>query len=113
MGLRQAGGNGLFEVVKVSVIRRIQTGLLDKLPQPLNQIQVGRVRWQVQEFKLERGGHGRDQLTFLVAGVIQDQGNGHPQGQGSQVAKQLTHRVGGDVGVIMKWTPLSRQFFLL
>ena len=81
MGLRQTVGNGLLEVLKVSVIRRIQTGLLDKLPQPLNQIQVGRVRWQVQEFNLERGGQGRDQLTFLVAGVIQDQGNRHPQVQ--------------------------------
>ena len=60
MGLGQTVGNGLLEVVEVSVIRGIQTGLLDKLPQALNQIQVGRVRRQVQEFDLERGGQGRD-----------------------------------------------------
>ena len=78
MGLGQTVGNGLLEVVEVSVIRGIQTGLLDKLPQTLDQIQVGRVRRQVQEFDLERGGQGRDERTFLVAGVIQDQGNRHP-----------------------------------
>ena len=44
MGLGQTVGNGLLEVVEVSVIRGIQTGLLDELPQALDQIQVGRVR---------------------------------------------------------------------
>ena len=97
MGLRQAGGNGLLEVVKVSVIRGIQTGLLDKLPHALNQIQVRRVRWQVQQFNLEGGGQGRDQLTFLVAGVIQDQGNGYPQVQRGELAQSLTHRARGNV----------------
>ena len=53
MGLGQTVGNGLLEVVEVSVIRGIQTGLLDELPQALDQIQVGRVRRQVQEFDLE------------------------------------------------------------
>ena len=100
MGLRQTVGNGLLEVVKVSVIRRIQTGLLDKLPHALNQIQVGRVRRQVQEFNLERGGQGRDQLTFLVAGVIQDQGNGHPQVQRGELTESLTHRARSNVGVV-------------
>ena len=100
MGLCQAVGNGLLEVLKVSVIRRIQTGLLDKFPYALNQIQVGRVRGQVQEFNLERGGHGRDQRTFLVAGVIQDQGYGHPQVQRGQMAESLTHRARVNVGVV-------------
>mgnify|MGYP000014262482 CR=1 FL=1 len=77
--LAEALTDCLFERRKVRVIDGIQALLFNKLPQAFNQIQVGRVRGQVQEFNLERGGQSRHQLTFLVAGVIQDQGYGHPQ----------------------------------
>ena len=52
----QTVGNGLLEVGEVGVIFRVQTGLLDELPQAFNEIQVGRLRGQVQEFNLKGGG---------------------------------------------------------
>ena len=50
MGLAQTVKNGCFECGEIAVVFGIQTLFLDKLPEPLNQIEVGRVGRQKTEF---------------------------------------------------------------
>jgi hypothetical protein len=52
MCLAQTVHNGGGEGGKVRVIAGIQTSLLDKLPQALDQVQVGRISREKTEFDL-------------------------------------------------------------
>ena len=47
VGLFEAGFNSLLKVIEASVVFGIQTLIADKLPEPLNQIQMRGIRWQV------------------------------------------------------------------
>jgi hypothetical protein len=41
VGLFDTGFNGVLKIIKISVVLGIQTLITDKLPEPLNQIQMG------------------------------------------------------------------------
>ena len=58
MSLAQAVANGHFEVFEVGIVDGIQALLFDELPQPLNEIEVRRIRWQVESFDLQGLGQG-------------------------------------------------------
>lgn len=56
--------------------------LFDKLPEPFNQVEIGRVSRQKTQLNLQAGGSGLDQSTFLITRIVQEQGDGNIQIKG-------------------------------
>ena len=54
MRLAQTINNGELESAELAVVfgREAQALLFDELPQPLNQVEIGRVGWQEAEFNM-------------------------------------------------------------
>jgi hypothetical protein len=50
--LRQATRDGFFEQGEILVIGIIEAFLLHELPQPLDQIEIGRVRWEKKNLNI-------------------------------------------------------------
>ena len=67
--------NSLFEQIEVSIVFRIQTFLLDKLPQPFNQVEIRRIGGQIEQVDFQQGGCGPDEPTFLITDIIKNQGD--------------------------------------
>jgi len=66
-------GNGRFEGRKLVIVFRVQAFLLDEFPQPFNQVEVGGVSRQKQQFNIQPLRTGKHCLTALVLGIVQDQ----------------------------------------
>lgn len=56
MGLREARGDGVFEVCESRIIYGVQALFFDKLPQPFDKIQVGRISGKIQQFDVQKLG---------------------------------------------------------
>ena len=69
--LRQTGLDRGPELVEPGMVLAVEFLSLDELPQPLNQIQVGGVRRQVQQGNSQLGGQSLYRGVSLVAGVVQ------------------------------------------
>ena len=69
----QAPANRCLEGPKIGVVPGVQTLLLGELPQPFNEVQIGRVCGEVQQLDIQFGGQAQDQGTFLIAGIVQHQ----------------------------------------
>jgi len=52
MRLAQTINNGGLECAELAVVFGVQALLFDELPQPLNQVEIGRVGWQEAEFNM-------------------------------------------------------------
>ncbi len=84
----------------VRIVLRVETLLFDKLPQPLNQIEIGGISGQVQHFDAQRRGEGLHQGTALIAGVIQDDRDRQPRIRPCQQPQQLAHGRRGNISEI-------------
>ena len=63
--------DGLLEPSEVGEVFVRQGLLPDELPDPFDQVQVGRVGWQTDQADVVDLGHGPDKRGVLVAGVVQ------------------------------------------
>ena len=75
MGLSKTSRDSIFESVEGIIILGVKTFLFDKFPQPFNQVQIWRVRRQEQQFNIKYVSHIHNQVTTLVASIIQNKGN--------------------------------------
>jgi len=75
------------------VVFAVKSLALDEFPQPLNQIQVGRVRRQVQQCDLQFRCQCLDRGVSLILRVVQHERDGALQSTAGDFTKQLTHRV--------------------
>lgn len=89
--------NGSHELLGSGVVFAIEAILLDKLPQPLNEVEVGRITRQEQQLDVPRLGVVDDPPAMLVRGVVEHQRDG-TQGtvQGPEFVQQLANRLGVD-----------------
>ena len=67
---RQTVLDGVLEQLKVLVIFRIQALFADKFPQAFNQIEIGRVRRQKEDFDPQISSLGEHEPTALIARVV-------------------------------------------
>ena len=88
-----------FEVLKGGVIMGMQAAFFHQLPEPFDQVELRRIRWEKQQFDLQGGGGVLHQPTALIAGVVQNDGDRNRQGQLRQLAQQLTDAGAMDVGL--------------
>src|SRR5262249_30210090 len=93
----QARVDGLGERLVGRLGTAAQTVLLDELPQPLDQVEVGRVARQEQQLDPQRPRQALHQRAALVAGVVQHQGDRHAQPSRGHPAQQVAHGGGVDV----------------
>ena len=63
--------DGLLETAEVGEVPVRQGLLPDELPDAFDQVQVGRVGWQIDQADVVDLGHGPDKRGVLVAGVVQ------------------------------------------
>ena len=63
--------DGLLEPSEVGEVFVRQGLLPDELPDAFDQVQVGRVGWQIDQADVVDLGHGPDELGVLVAGVVE------------------------------------------
>ena len=62
--------DGVLETAEVGEVPVHQGLLLHELPDPFDQVQVGRVGWQTDRADVVDLGHGPDELGVPVAGVV-------------------------------------------
>lgn len=98
--LGKAVADRVLKGCAVGIVLGVQTLLFDKLPQALNQIEIGRVRGQVEQFDAQGCGEGLHQGTALIARIVQDEGDRQPRVRSGQYLQQLADRRGGNVGEI-------------
>ena len=101
----------IFHRGKVGVMPCIQASLFHPAPISFNQIQIrgiGRKKGQLQAQSL---GVVHDQLTALVAGIIQKESDRDLPGSidGGDLAEQGTHTRGGNIGFIGEQVNLLRN----
>ena len=97
-----AGVDAILEGVEVIIVSAVQNLLFDEPPQPFDQIQVGRIGGQINEFDALFLGLVGNRLAFLVSGVVQHQSDraaGARIGVGNFVQELGKHPL-VDVGVV-------------
>ena len=90
----------LFEQPKVLVIVRIQALFSDEFPQALNQIEIGGVCRQKEDFYPEMSGPLKHEPTALIASIIHHHGNRGGEAKESDLLEQFAHAGRVDVAVI-------------
>jgi hypothetical protein len=71
----------------------IETLLLDKLPEALDQIQIRRVGREEKKFNMQLSGQPLDEAAVLIAGIIQNKGDGQIGKRSCQLIEQSGHRL--------------------
>ena len=106
---RQTVLESVLEQLKVLVIFGIQALLFDKLPYALNQIEVGRVGRQKEEFYPQMSSPLDHQPTVLIASSIHHHGHRPWQPKQGQFLQQVAHTARGDVAVVGHGHQLMRD----
>ena len=65
--------DGLPELVVPVIVGVVRNFLFDKLPQPLDQVQIRRVGRQIHKLDIQLLGSLPDQRALLVSGIVQDE----------------------------------------
>ena len=73
--------DGFFEVLKGRMITGAQAAFFYQFPETFDQVELRRIRWEKQQFDVQGGGGVLNEVTTLVAGIVQDDGDRHGQGQ--------------------------------
>lgn len=104
--ISQALADGLGEAVEVGVVFGVEALLFDELPEPFNEVEVGRVGGQEEQLDAQGGGVLNHDVTALIAGIVQDDGEGEVQTEGGQLREEFTDLRGSDIGVVGHRDPL-------
>lgn len=91
--------DGLAEFKEGSIVAAVERLLFDELPQPLDQVQIGRIRRQKLQADVQALGQIHHQGAMLIAGVVQHHGDRPLQPQHRDFAEQGAHGFGGDGGL--------------
>ena len=96
----EAVKDGGLELLVGGVVAAVEAILFDELPQPLDQVEVGRVARQEQQVDAPCDGVDHHELAVLVARVVQHDGDGIVRVQGPQFVEQVADGLGGDVSLV-------------
>ena len=77
----QTALNSPPEQLKVLVIFRIETLFSDEFPQAFNQIEIGRVGRQKENFDPQSGSLGLHEPTALIPRIVHHHGDGYLQAE--------------------------------
>jgi len=86
--------------IEGGIVVRIEALLAHKAPEALNQVEVGRIGGQIEQFDAERGRVLLHQHRTLIAHIIQNHGDRQSIPTGCQFRQELTHRIGRHGGSI-------------
>lgn len=104
MVLIQAGEKlvaGGFKFRKRFVVVPVQHGFLEELPKSLDQVEIGRIRWQKNQFDFGMFQIVRHELRPVITGIVANDLNPASFGVlGLDLLKQLDRRLGID-GVVV------------
>jgi len=104
----EAAVDRVAEIGKCVVVASVKDVSFDELPEPFDQVEVGRIRRQELQLDVERRRQVDDQRAVLIAGVVQHQGDWSLQAKGRDFAQQFAHRVrrhgagGGDADELIR-----------
>ena len=100
VGILDTISKGLFEAIKFWMVFGIQALFADMTPETLNQIQMRRIGWQVQQFNAQFGGMLEYQVAFLITGIIEHNCNQHAFIVGRDFREQKTDAFGVNVSFV-------------
>lgn len=90
----------MLEQCKVLIVCGIQTFLFHEFPEPLNQIEIGRVGRKKEEFDIQIPGFLHHQATVLVASIIHHECDWSLQAQQGDLLQERAHAERIDVALI-------------
>ena len=96
----QTVSDRLLEQGKVLIVVAVETFFAHETPQALNQIEIGGIRWQKEQFEAQLRGLLEHKPTALIAGIIHHHGNRGLQTEGGDLLEQFAYADGIDVAVI-------------
>jgi len=91
--------NGFSEVLKGGIITGVQTVFLHQLPEAFDQIELRRIRREKQQFDIQVLRGVLNQVTALIARVVQNDRDGHGQVLCRQSVQQPADMLAVDVGI--------------
>src|ERR1700739_1058906 len=89
--LSRGSADGLFEDGEVVVVDRIEALFFDELPKPLDEVEIGGISRQEKKLDAKGGGKIPDQTTFLITGVVKNEGDGHGEAQSGNTVKEFAY----------------------
>jgi hypothetical protein len=99
-GLGEAVGDGLLEQVNVFIVGAVETFFAHEAPEPLNQIEIGRIGRQKEQLDAQLAGSLHYQSTALIAGIVHQQGHRRGETEGGDLLEQVAHTAGVDGALI-------------
>jgi len=75
------------------VVAAVKDIAFDEFPEPLDQVEVGRIRWQELQLNIERRREVNDQRAVLIASVVQHESDWSFPAEGRDLVEQFAHRV--------------------
>ena len=90
----------MLEGVKVLIVGAVEAFFPHEAPQALNQIEIGRIRRQKQQFDAQPRCRLEHEPTALIASIIHHHGNRGGETKQSDLLEQFAHAGGIDVAVI-------------
>ena len=79
MGLGEGSVYRGLKSAKVGIVMRIQALFTDKLPQALNEIEIGGIGGKEAKFDVQAGSRFENQSATLVACIVEKEGDWHAQ----------------------------------
>lgn len=89
-----------LEQLKVFIIGRREAFFSDEFPQAFNQIEIGGVGRQEEDFDQEGSSPLQHEPTVVIAGIIHHQGHRGGEAEGGDLFEQFAHTGGVDVAVV-------------
>jgi hypothetical protein len=96
----QTLGDGLLERFKVFIVGVVETFFAHETPEPLNQIEIGRIGGQKEELDAQLAGPLEHEPAALIARIVQHQGNRGAEAKDGDLLEQFAHADGVDVALI-------------
>ena len=100
MGGVQTRGDCRAKRIKGRIIARIEALFTDKPPKALDQVQMGRIRREIEEFNPKICGILLHERTPLIAHIIQNNGDREAIPTGREFCEQLTDGVSRHGGLV-------------
>lgn len=91
------------------IILVIEAFLLHKLPQSLDQIKIGRVRWEEENLNIQTGSNLGNVFTSLISSIIHDECDRNFETKSSNFFKKLSNTYRVNIAIIGHHDELMRD----
>lgn len=100
MCLVKAISNGVSKVGEIGVVFRVKNLFLNEFPEPFDEVQVRRIRGEIEQLYIELQSQCGHNAALLITGIVQHERDGHAKMQFRNAPQQFADAVCPNVGIV-------------